>query len=448
MFIPNKTKKEEMLREIGVKDIEDLFSDIPDSVKIKELALPKGFSQVDVKKKLREIGRKNVTFYDMPCFLGGGVKQHFVPSVVKEIVSRSEFLTSYTPYQAEASQGMLQAMFEYQSIICELTGMDVANCSLYDSATALGEAALMSYRVKKDREKFVVARSISWEKKSVLNNYVKGVDLEIVEVPFDKNSGRIDLNVLSKVVDEDVCGVYIENPNFFGVFESDMEKVADIAHENDALFVVGVDPISLGITRSPGEFDADIVIGDGRALGNEISFGGSSLGIFACKKEYLRQLPGRIIGATKDKNGKRAFCMALQTREQHIRRGRATSNICTNEGLNALAAVVYLSWLGGTGLWELAAVNMENARRCLETIIGIKGFRRRFTGEFFNEFVIESDFDLNKLNKKLLDKGIIGGLDISKWYPELRNCLLFGVTEMHSYDDMNKLASALREVVS
>jgi len=269
-----------------------------------------------------------------------------------------------------------------------------------------------------------------------------------VEVPFDKNSGRIDLNTLSMIVDEDVCGVYIENPNFFGVFESDMKKVADIAHENDALFVVGVDPISLGIARSPGEFDADIVIGDGRALGNEISFGGSSLGIFACKKEYLRQLPGRIIGATKDKNGKRAFCMTLQTREQHIRRGRATSNICTNEGLNALAAVVYLSWLGGTGLWELAAINMENARRCLETIIGIKGFRRRFTGEFFNEFVIESDFDLNELNKKLLDKDIIGGLDISKWYPELRNCLLFGVTEMHSYDDVNRLASALREVVS
>ena len=448
MFIPNKIEREELLREIGVKDIEDLFSDIPDNVKIRELNLPKGSSQIEVKNKLRDIGKKNITFYDMPCFLGGGIKQHFVPSIVKEIVSRSEFLTSYTPYQAEASQGMLQAMFEYQSIICELTGMDVANCSLYDGATALGEAALMCYRIKRDKNKFIVARNISWEKKSVLRNYAKGADLDVVEAPFDENSGRVDLDVLSTLVDKDVCGIYIENPNFFGVFETDMKKMVDIAHEKDALVVIGIDPISLGIVRGPGEFGADIVIGEGRALGNEVSFGGSSLGIFACKKDYLRQMPGRIIGATRDRNGRRAFCMTLQTREQHIRRGKATSNICTNEGLDALAAVVYLSWLGGVGLWEVAVRNIENAKKCLNAITGIDGFRRKFSGEFFNEFVIESSFDVNEINRKLLDRGVVGGLEIGRWYPELKNCFLFGVTEMHSYDDINRLSSTLKEVIS
>ena len=448
MFIPNKIEREELLREIGVKDIEDLFSDIPDNVKIRELNLPKGSSQIEVKNKLRDIGKKNIIFYDMPCFLGGGIKQHFVPSIVKEIVSRSEFLTSYTPYQAEASQGMLQAMFEYQSIICELTGMDVANCSLYDGATALGEAALMCYRIKRDKNKFIVARNISWEKKSVLRNYAKGADLDVVEAPFDENSGRVDLDVLSTLVDKDVCGIYIENPNFFGVFETDMKKMVDIAHEKDALVVIGIDPISLGIVRGPGEFGADIVIGEGRALGNEVSFGGSSLGIFACKKDYLRQMPGRIIGATRDRNGRRAFCMTLQTREQHIRRGKATSNICTNEGLDALAAVVYLSWLGGVGLWEIAVRNIENAKKCLNAITSIDGFRRKFSGEFFNEFVIESSFDVNEINRKLLDRGVVGGLEIGRWYPELKNCFLFGVTEMHSIDDINMLASALEEVIS
>ena len=448
MFIPNKIEREELLREIGVKDIEDLFSDIPDNVKIRELNLPKGSSQREVKNKLRDIGKKNIIFYDMPCFLGGGIKQHFVPSIVKEIVSRSEFLTSYTPYQAEASQGMLQAMFEYQSIICELTGMDVANCSLYDGATALGEAALMCYRIKRDKNKFIVARNISWEKKSVLRNYAKGADLDVVEAPFDENSGRVDLDVLSTLVDKDVCGIYIENPNFFGVFETDMKKMVDIAHEKDALVVIGIDPISLGIVRGPGEFGVDIVIGEGRALGNEVSFGGSSLGIFACKKDYLRQMPGRIIGATRDRNGRRAFCMTLQTREQHIRRGKATSNICTNEGLDALAAVVYLSWLGGVGLWEIAVRNIENAKKCLNAITSIDGFRRKFSGEFFNEFVIESSFDVNEINRKLLDRGVVGGLEIGRWYPELKNCFLFGVTEMHSIDDINMLASALEEVIS
>jgi glycine dehydrogenase subunit 1 len=439
--------KNEMLKEIGLNDIEELFSDIPEKIKIEGLDLPKSLSQKDVMEKLREISKDVVSFYDMPSFLGGGIKQHFVPPVVKEIVSRSEFFTSYTPYQAEASQGMLQSMFEYQSIICELTGMDVANCSLYDGATALGEAALMCSRIKNDRTKFIVARNVSWEKRNVLNNYIKGTEIRIVEAPFDKDSGKIDLNILSELVDKDVCGLYVENPNFFGVFESEVKKIADIAHEKEALLVVGVDPISLGIVRSPGEFNADIVIGEGRALGNEMCFGGSSLGIFACRNEYLRQIPGRVIGATKDKNGKRAFCMTLQTREQHIRRGRATSNICTNEGLNALAAVVYLSWLGGVGLWELASINIENARKCLDAIVSIDGFSRKFSGEFFNEFVIESRFDVNELNKKLFKKGIIGGLDISKWYPELENCLLFGVTEMHSDEMINRLTSALREVV-
>lgn len=434
-----------MLEEIGLNNIEDLFFDIPNKIKVKELNLPLGLSQQETEKKLRKISCKNQSLNDILSFLGGGIKPHYVPAVVKSVISRAEFFTAYTPYQCEASQGFLQAMFEYQSMISELTGMDVANASLYDGATALGEAALMSTRVN-GRKKFVIPRNISWEKKSVLKNYLKGPNIELIETPFDINTGKIDLNYLEKNVDGNTSGVYIENPNFFGVFEDDVNKIYDIVKNNGALFIVGIDPISIGITKSPGEYGADIVIGEGRALGNSMDFGGSSLGIFSCKKEFVRQMPGRIIGLTKDKDGKRAFCMTLQTREQHIRRGKATSNICTNEGLCAVAAVTYLSALGGDGLENLSKINFENSHMLADKIKSVNGFKLMFNSTFFNEFVVKSEQDPNTINKKLLQKKIQGGLVIDNWFKELKNCMLFGTTELHCKSDFEVLVSALKEV--
>lgn len=444
-LIPNSCLKDSMLKEIGLNKIDDLFFDIPNQIKAKELNLPLGLSQQETEKKLREIACKNQSIYDVLNFRGGGIKPHYIPAVVKSITSRAEFFTAYTPYQSEASQGFLQAMFEYQSLIAELTGMDVANASLYDCATALGEAALMSTRIN-GRKKFLIPRNISWEKKSVLKNYLKGPNIELIEIPFDIKTGKIDLDCLKKNVDENTSGVYIENPNFFGIFEDDVDKIQEIIKNKSALFIVGTDPISLGITKSPGEYGADIVIGEGRALGNFIDFGGSSLGVFTGKKEYVRQMPGRIIGLTKDKAGKRAFCMTLQTREQHIRRGKATSNICTNEGLCAIAAVTFLSVLGGDGFENLSKTNFENGQTLASKIKSVNGFKMMFDGIHFNEFVVKCDKDPTLVNQKLLKKGIQGGLVIDNWYEELSNCMLFGTTELHCESDFDELVSALKEV--
>ena len=433
-----------MLKETGLSDIDELFSDIPKQIRVKNLNLPKGLSQQDTEQKLREIANKNKTFRSILSFLGGGIKPHYIPPAVKSIISRAEFYTAYTPYQPEASQGFLQAMFEYQSMIVELTGMDIANASLYDGATALGEAALMCSRINQ-KKTFVIPQNISWEKKSVLKNYTKGPGIKIKEIPYDDKTGKIDLEKLETSIDNDTAGVYIENPNFFGVFEDSVDKISKIAKDAGFLFVVGIDPISLGITKSPGSYGADIVIGEGRALGSPMDFGGSSLGIFACKGDFLRQTPGRIIGMTKDTDGKRAFCMTFQTREQHIRRSKATSNICSNEGLCALTAVAFLSLLGSNGLQELSRINFDKGQKLAKTIESVHGFEKRFTGIHFNEFVIKCH-DPNKVNKELLKRDIHGGLVLNKWYPELKDCMLLGVSEMHTDKDMEKLSSALKEV--
>jgi len=443
-FVPNSTIKGTMFKEMRINDIEELFSDIPKKIGIEKLDMPKGLSQQDAEQKLRVIANKNKSFYDVTSFLGGGIKPHYIPSVVKSIISRAEFYTSYTPYQPEASQGFLQAMFEYQSIIAELTGMDISNCSLYDGFTALSEAALMCTRINR-KKTFVIPQNISWEKKSILKNYAKGPGIEIKEVTYDIETGKIDIEEFKKHVNANTSGVYIENPNFFGVFEDKVDEISSIVKDAGSLFVVGIDPISLGVTKSPGEYGADIVIGEGRPFGNPMDFGGSSLGIFACRNKYVRQMPGRLIGLTKDTDGKRAFCMAFQTREQHIRRGRATSNICTNEGLCALAAVSYLSWLGSNGLQKLSRINFEKGQKLAESIELIDGFKRIFSGVHFNEFVIKCNKDVKKVNKKLLSKDIQGGLILETWYPTLKNCMLFGITEMHANVDIERLVSALKE---
>ena len=444
-FIPNSSIKNIMLKDIRLNDIEELFTDIPKKIKINNIDLEKGLTQQETYEKLREISNKNKSYNDMLFFIGGGIKPHFVPSIVKSLTARSEFCTAYTPYQSEASQGFLQAMFEYQSIISELTGLDVANCSLYDEVTALSEAVLMCSRINK-KKIFLIPKNISWEKKSVLKNYTKGPKIQIKEFDYNSETGKIDIEDLKNKMNNDISGIYIENPNFFGIFEDNIGEIGKISKEFNILFVVGIDPLSLGITKSPGDYGADISIGEGRSLGNPMNFGGSSLGIFSCKKQFLRQIPGRIIGLTKDKEGKQAFSMALQTREQHIRRGKATSNICTNEGLCALSAVTYLAWLGCKGFENLSKINLENGQKLAKKITSLNGFEMRFNGFHFNEFVIKSDRDAKKINMELLKKNIHGGFLLEDFYPNLKNCMLFGTSELHNETKFEKLITCLKEV--
>ncbi len=444
-FIPNSWIKDEMLKEMGLKSVDELFSDIPESIRINDLNLPDGLSEDEVVKLIDGISRKNKPFPEFLSFAGGGIKPHYIPSAVRHILLRSEFYTSYTPYQPEASQGFLQAMFEYQSVIAELTGMDVANCSLYDMSTSLGEAVRMSIRIN-GRKRILIPRNISWERKSVLKNYIAGLDAEIVEIEYDKKTGKMNLDDLADKIDNETSCVYIENPNYFGIFEDDVDEISEVVHKKDALMIVGVDLLSLAIAKPPGEYGGDIVISEGRTYGTPMNFGGSSLGIFACKKRFIRNIPGRIIGMTHDIDGNRAFCMTLQTREQHIRRQKATSNICTNENLNALATLVYISLLGSEGLVKLAKKNMENARKLYESLISLPWFKPVFSSSFFNEFVLMSTQDVFYMNRELLKKDIMAGLPLEKEFPELEKCMLFGITELYDENDIAKLISAIKEV--
>jgi glycine dehydrogenase subunit 1 len=339
---PEQIKKK-MMEEIGIKSIDELYNDIPNEVKLKrELKIPGPMSEYEIMLHINKILSKNKSFYDMPMFLGAGCWPHYVPAVVQEIVNRSEFITSYTPYQPEISQGMLQSLFEYQSMICELTGMDFANSSMYDWASALGEAASMASRVT-GRNEFLVPYYIHPERLSTLNAYAEPVGIKIIKIKQDLHSGQIDLSDLKKKISNKTAGVYIENPSYLGFLETQVDELSKISHEKGSLFIVGVDPISLGILKAPGDYGADIVVGEGQPLGNFMNYGGPLLGIFACKGDrLLRQMPGRIIGMTTTIDGKqKAYCMVLQTREQHIRREKATSNICSNEALCAVAGAVF-----------------------------------------------------------------------------------------------------------
>ena len=454
-YIPNTREiRGQMLREIGAANIDELFADIPTQIRLKrKLKLPPAMSELEVKRRVQAILSKNKPFTQMLSFLGGGVWSHHVPAHVRSLVQRSEFLTSYTPYQPEASQGMLQALFEYQSMIAELVGLDVANSSLYDWATALGEAALMCTRVTR-RRKFIVPKLISKDRLSVLRNYASGPGLEVVEVGYDHRTGQLDLKQLRAELGGDVAGVYIENPSYLGFLETQGDEIAAAAHKAGAIFVVGVNPISLGLFKGPGEYGADIVVGEGQPLGNPVSFGGPSLGIFACRDEpkLVRQLPGRLIGATTTLDGKmRGYCMVLQTREQHIRRERATSSICTNEALCAVAAAIYLASLGPRGLRDLAKLCASNASYAMKKLNAIKGLRAPiFDAPHFNEFTLNCDdtrVSIQKLNAWLLRRGIQGGKPLRAELPKLGETALLCTTELRSREDIDRLASALNELL-
>jgi len=433
-YIPNNSE-EEMLKEINFTK-EKLFSDIPKDLR-SDLNLWDEKSEMEVKRELKNILDKNKVMLN---FLGAGVYNHYVPSVVKEIVRRSEFYSCYTPYQPEVSQGMLQALFEYQSLMAELLDMDVVNSSMYDWATSLSEAALMCYRVKK-KPKFIISKNIHPERREVLKTYTEGI-LEIVEIGY--NEKGVDLGDLKKNIDNS-CGVYIENPTFLGYFEQNLEEIGEIVHKNDALLVAGVDPISLGIIKSPGEY-ADIAIGE--SVGYPVSFGGPLLGIFGVRNDMnlIRKMPGRLIGITGDSEGNSGFVMTLQTREQHIRRKKATSNICSNEALCAVASAVYLSFLGKKGLKELAELCMKNSNYTMKRINEIKGFKAPlFTSLHFKEFTVYHK-NMREIDRKLLKKDIQGGVVLEKIGFDLEDTALYCVTEVHSKEDIDRLISVLEAI--
>lgn len=447
-YIPNtRETRDQMLQEIGVSAIDELFKDIPPEIRLKKkLDLPSAMSEIEVVNHIKTMLSKNRPFTKTLSFLGGGVWPHHVPAHVRYLVQRSEFLTSYTPYQPETSQGMLQALFEYQSLIAELVGLGAVNASMYDWATSLGEAALMCARVT-GRRKFIVPRLISKDRLSVLQNYIAGPALELVEVGYDRKTGQLDLAQLGSEIDANTAGVYIENPSYLGFLETQVNEVADAAHSKGALFVVGVNPISLGLLKAPGDYGADIVIGEGQPLGNPVSFGGPTLGIFACRDEQrlIRQLPGRLIGMTTTLDGKtRGFTMVLQTREQHIRRERATSNICSNEALCAVAAAIYMVTLGPRGLRELAETCAANASYAMKRLNKLKGIKSPiFESPHFNEFTLKcTTGSIDKLNAGLLKQEIQGGKPLCGEFPELGEAVLLCATELHKKEDIDLLVSA------
>ncbi len=441
-YIPHtQTEIKQMLEHIGVASIDELFADIPAEVRYKEKEPFAGRSENEVVREMNSILAQNRTY---PMFLGAGCYNHYVPAVARAIISRSEFFTSYTQYQPELSQGFLRALFEYQTFICQLTGMDVSNVSMYDWASSLGEAALMAARIKKDRRDIIIPKTTHPARVEALKTYIKGAGMKVIEVGYDAQSGQIDIEKLISAVNANTCMVYMESPNFFGVIDETAQEVSNIAHEAGSLFVFGTDMLSLSVLRPPAEFDADIVNGDAQSLGNPVSFGGSQLGVIACKKEYVRDMPGRLVGETHDVEGRQGFVLTLQTREQHIRRQKATSNITTNHALNALASTVYIAWMGAGGLSELGSFLVKKSEEVAERMNGIKGFRAPlFDSHHFREFVAVSDDDIEVMNKKLLKEGITGGLLLKKWYPELGNAVLYCVTECCSDEDIERLLGVL-----
>ncbi len=435
---------EEMLKAMGLSSWEELYSDVPREVWKDKIDIP-AMSEIELYRYARALAEKNRDFFAMPSFLGAGIYMHYIPPAVLEIAGRSEFYTSYTPYQPEISQGMLQTLFEYQSVIAELTGMDVANSSMYDASTALAEAARMAYRMNR-RKEVLVPENLYWEKESVLKNYIAGLGMQIKKYSLNEK-GMVDIEALKNMIGENTAMVYVETPNFFGVIDENATKIKELLPKK-TVYTVGVNPLSLAILKAPGEYGADIVVGEGQILGNPASFGGPLLGIFATRKEYVRKMPGRLIGETVDAEGRRAFVMTLQTREQHIRRGKATSNICSNEALCAVLSVAFVAYYGANGLKELAKKNMENARMLMEKLRNA-GFRAPvFDASHFNEFLVALPGNPHNIAKELLKHGVHGGLPINEGcYRNVPNAMLLATTELHREEDMDKLVSALREVV-
>ncbi|MEC9271935.1 MAG: aminomethyl-transferring glycine dehydrogenase subunit GcvPA [Chloroflexota bacterium] len=429
-YIPNTTDEQaEMLAALGIVSIDQLFIDIPDEYRNPTLELPAPLSELEIQRELGGMAAKNRPLGSGPSFLGAGSYDHFIPSIIKPLITRGEFITAYTPYQAEASQGTLQVIYEFQTLICNLYGMEVANAGMYDGATSLAEAVLMACRVAK-REKVALVDTVSPAYSAVIHTYCQSQDIAVETV-----------SPSNVVLDDETACLVLQYPNYFGNIE-DMQNLIDVAHAQGALAVVSTDPTAMGMFQTPGHYGADIVTGDGQPLGIPSSFGGPFVGLFATKQEYIRQMPSRLSGRTVDKNGKTGYVLTLQTREQHIRRERATSNICTNEALYALASTIYLAAMGKHGLRQVAELCYHKAHYAAAKIGELPGYSLPIDGPFFQEFVVQCPSAPADINKKLMEQNILGGLDVSERVP---NGMLLCVTEMSSRDDINALVAALSE---
>lgn len=439
-YIPNSPEERaEMLGSIGLSNASELFRSIPADVQLdRPLKITDPLAEPEVIAAMEELAARN-TAATKPSFLGAGVYSHYSPTIVDHLIQRSEFFTSYTPYQPEISQGTLQYIFEFQTLICQLTGMEVANASMYDGSTAMAEAYLMAQRVTR-RNKIVVATSVHPEYREVAKTYTRHGDAEIVEVGFDEASGRLtDLSAL----DDKTAALVVQSPNFFGCIE-DLKSLADAAHAVGALFVVVVtEGISFGLIKSPGSCGADIVVGEGQSFGIPMSFGGPHVGLFATQDKFVRQMPGRLCGIAYDKNGNRGFTLTLSTREQHIRREKATSNICTNQGLIALAATIYMEAMGKAGLQEVAVQNAQKAAYAKQQIAALDGYSIPFSAPTFNEFVVRGPKAASEVLESVREAGVIGGLALSKYYSGRENEFLVCVTETSSKANIDKLVTAL-----
>jgi glycine dehydrogenase subunit 1 len=434
--------KKKMLEKIGVEDLSGLLEPIPPSLRLKgKLNLPEPLPEMELVKLLNQMAEENRNLNQTISFLGAGAYDHFIPSVINHIISRSEFYTAYTPYQAEVSQGTLQAIYEFQSLICQLTGMDVANASMYDGASAVAEAALMAH-AHTNREVILVADSINHHYRVVLDTYANALPIEIKTIPLE--DGLVDINYLEKRMDEKVAGLIVQSPNLFGLLEN-IEKVEPIVHSKGGLLIMVCDPISLGILKSPGDYNVDIALGEGQGMGIPLSFGGPYLGFFAAKQELIRRMPGRIVGETVDSQDRRGYVLTLQTREQHIRREKATSNICTNEALCALASAVYLSLMGKEGLRKVAELCLQKSHYAFEQICEIKGFKPGFTASFFKEFVIQTPIPPREIIDSLSSKNIFAGVDLNRFGIKMGNALLVCVTEKRTKEEIDYFVSELKK---
>ena len=433
-YIPaTAEERKAMLAYLGLTSTEDLFASVPEDVRVRSLNLPEGLSEMEVSRRVNELAAENVRFRSV--FRGAGAYRHYIPAIVKTVTSREEFVTAYTPYQAEISQGVLQSIFEYQTQICELTGMDVSNASVYDGAVAAAEACLMC--IDRRRKSVILAGTADPQTRTVVETYCESRSVPVTVLPV-KNGATDPADLAAALADDTAC-VYVQSPNYYGVLE-DMDALAGAAHGAGARLVMGANPISLGMLKTPGEYGADIAVGEGQPLGMPLGFGGPYLGFMACRKDLMRHLPGRIVGETADHEGRRCFVLTLQAREQHIRREKASSNICSNEALCAMTASVYLAAMGPQGLARVAENCAAHAHYLAEELSRIPGFSLRHKGrEFFHEFLTDCPVDPEELCSKLAEKGILGGLPVE-------GGILWCCTELCSKNDMDELITAIREV--
>ena len=440
-FTPHTEQDDrEMLRRVGVDSFEDLFEAVPENLRLgRLLEVPESLSEVELFAHMTKLAGRSKGASELTCFAGGGAYEHYVPAAARSLASRGEFATSYTPYQPELSQGVLQAVFEFQTMVCELYGMEVANASLYDGASALVEAVNLAVRVTK-RERILIPESVSPLYREVVQTYTSGLGFDLVTVPTGPD-GTVDW---TRVDVAGAAALVTQYPNFFGRLE-DLSHASDLAHEAGALSIAVADPTAMGLLASPGQLGADVAVGEGQSFGNPLSYGGPYVGFFATKLEFVRQVPGRIAGETLDADGRRAYVLTLQAREQHIRRAKATSNVCTNQTLMAIAAAIHMAWLGPVGLKKMGALCAQRSTEAAARLGDLPGCSVRFAGPSFKEFVLETPIPGRELTAALARRGFLAGPDLGRWYPELENCLLIATTEKRTSEDIEGLAEAIEK---